>query len=294
MAKKNSSAPFSMEIPHLKPGQKGSDWRGLYIAATLLLEETQKIGYLPIAVDRTPADQKWAFAAAEKDKLADALDELELRLDGKKNRFQAMGDFFNLQPSRPVTSETLSEFFFGVREAGIAANVTNDLIALKFIQHIPGGNKLFTDQEDKIDTDMKESDLIGLFDEAKKRLIKVKGSNKQSEMVPVDVFHVKEPDPEPMPEWAKELKLQVLALEASLHARSSTDSTSGSEELQNSAFYAKSKNSKGTSKEVKTCSICGKSNHSAKRCYKRICTKCSGKGHDADKCATRGNRSRKG
>ena len=291
MAKKNTSTPFSMEIPHLKPGQKVSDWRGLYIAATLLLEETQKIGYLPIAVDRTPADQKWAFAAAEKDKLADALDELELRLDGKKNRFQAMSDFFNLQPSCPVTSETLSELFFTVREAGIAANVTIDLIALKFIQHIPGGNKLFTDLEDKINTGMKESELTGLFDEARKRLLK--RPNKQSEMVPVEVFHAKEPDPEPMPEWAKELKLQVLALEASLHARSSTDSTSGSEELQNSAFYAKSKSVKGISKELKTCSICGKSNHSAKRCYKRICTKCSGKGHDADKCATRGNRSRK-
>ncbi len=52
-------AQYNLTIPHLKPEQKVKDWRMMYISATALLEEKQKIAFLPVAVDRSPADQKW-------------------------------------------------------------------------------------------------------------------------------------------------------------------------------------------------------------------------------------------
>ena len=64
---------YSLTIPHLKTNQKVKDWRLLYTSATALLEEKQSIQFLPIAVDKSPADQKWASEAAKQETLKGAL-----------------------------------------------------------------------------------------------------------------------------------------------------------------------------------------------------------------------------
>ena len=79
---------YNLTIPHLK------DWRVLYTSAEVLFGEKQAIQFLPIAVDRSPADQKWASEAAKQETLKAALYELETRLDGKKTRFVAITEFF--------------------------------------------------------------------------------------------------------------------------------------------------------------------------------------------------------
>lgn len=282
MPPKPKAQPFNMEIPHLKLGQKVRDWRVLYTASTSLLEDAQKIGYLPIAVDRSPADQKWASEAVKQETLKEALDELELRLDGRKTRLQALGDFCELRPGSKVTTENMSEFFFEALEAGKAAELTYDVIGIKFLKHVPGGAKLFSDNEDKLKKEMTEGHLIALFDVVKKKLAKRASKPEEAS----DVFLVEES--EPMPKWAKELRDQVSALESTFHSRSSTSTDSGSE--QNTAYHiSRDRYAKKSREPAKACSICGKSNHPERKCFKRVCTKCSGKGHDADKCATRGS-----
>ena len=79
----NSSIP----IPHLRNGQSVKDWRVVYAAATTVFTDEQKRMLLPIAVDRNSADQAWASKAAAKASLKEALDELEICIDGKTLSF---------------------------------------------------------------------------------------------------------------------------------------------------------------------------------------------------------------
>jgi hypothetical protein len=240
-----------------------------------------------VAVDRTPADQKWATEAAKKDTLKAALDELEVRLDGKKTRFVALTDFFNLKSPKMLTPTSLSSFFFEALEAGKAAGVTFDIIAVKFLQFVPGATKLFNDNEKKITVDMTETHLIELFDVVKESTCK--SDKRSNETVEVhEVFHVN--SDEHMPKWAEQLQAEVSALKTTLKTLSSTESSATDEK----AFFYR-KDGKSFKKKTATdpCSICKKDNHSAKNCFKRVCIKCSGIGHDADKCASRYNKTKK-
>jgi len=275
---------YNLTIPHLLPGQKVRDWRPLYIAATALLKEPQQIGFLPVVVDRTPADQKWAAEAAKQETLEKALDELEVRLDGKKTRFVALTDFFNLKSPKMLTPTSLSSFFFEALEAGKLADVTFDIIAVKFLEFVPGATKIFNDNEDKITPKMEEAQLIQLFDVVKEKVCK--GDNHSNAIS--QVFHTVELE-ENVPKWAEQLQAEVSALKTSLNTLSSTESSATEEK----AFFYR-KNGKSFKKKTATpCSICKKDNHSAKNCFKRVCSKCSGVGHDADKCASRYNKNKK-
>lgn len=276
-----ASQSFQLTIPHLKPDQKVRDWRPLYTAATSLLTKAQQIGHLPIAVDRSLADQKWASEAAKKETLKEALDELQLRLDGKKTRIQAMSEFFKLQAVGSLSPANMSDFFFKVLEAGKAAALSNDVIAIKFLEHMPGGTKMFTDKEAEIKSDMTENNLIALFDYVKEKISK--RAKKPAVEIETSAFMAAEE--EPVPKWARELTAKVTALESTIgQPFSSTDSSA---EEQNRAFLAR-KEGKKFKKPHTPCGICGKDNHVERKCFKRVCSKCSGKGHDAEKCATRG------
>ena len=69
---------------------------------------------------RSTADQKWAAEVAKHETLKDALNELQIRLDGKKTRLVAMTEFFRLKPrdDKMLNQQTLSTFFFEVLEVG--------------------------------------------------------------------------------------------------------------------------------------------------------------------------------
>lgn len=276
-----TSSLFNMIVPHLKAGQMVKEWRILYTAATSTLGvgEDQKIGYLPCAVDRDQADQKWAALAAKQVSLTAALDELELRLDGKKTRFAALADFFNLKPATAIDSRNLAGYFFKALEAGKAAVVTYDVIAVKFLQFIPGGTKLFNKKEKLIKAEMTESDLIKLYDAANEELAKKYEENSER-----DEVVVMDHEDSTMPSWAKDLIAQVKALKLSVSPP--LESTSCAEDPVKT-YYVKERGGKKARKADKDpCRICGKANHSEKTCWKRVCGKCTGKGHDADQCAT--------
>ena len=277
-----TNLPFA--IPHLNPNQKVKDWRICYTASTLLLKEEQRIAYLPIAVDRSSPEQKWANEATKKESLKEALDELELRLDGEKTRLQAMSDFFDFKPDAGTSQAQLSELFFSIWELGKAAKIQNDIIALKFLQCLPVGTKVFSENENKVTNDMSDNELISLFDAASKKLAMKPMETEEATTVMLTV------EGDVMPAWAVELKKDVAALRVRLQV-SSRDNSQSEEE----ADVVKT-DLKQCKKKHRACSICGKTNHTELRCFKRVCTNCGGTGHDADRCtslskgSTNGNR----
>lgn len=265
-----------LALPHLQPDQKVKDWRISYTAATLLIQEKESIGYLPIVIDRTVSEQKWACEAAKRGSLAEALDELELRLDGKQTRLQAISAFFDLKPATTMSLSNISELFFNTWEIGKVASVANDIIALKFLQHLPVGVKLFSEHVGMIKQGMSDSELIALFDAANERL-----SRQPSVIAKLDAMVLLE-ETEPMPEWANSLQMQVTALQERLHSVTVLKGSDLEEEVYVAEEVKPVKEQSST-----TCNICGKTNHSENKCFRRICSKCSRKGHSADKCTRR-------
>ena len=262
----------------------------MYTSATALLKQPEQIQFLPIAVDRSPADQAWASKAAKHTTLKEALDELELRLDGKPTRFVAVKTFFELKPAARISLTNLSGFFFDVLEAGKSAEVTFDLIALKFLQHVPGSTKLFTDNESKIKADMTEDALIEFFDIVKSKLSRM--AKADPTFIKEEVFAVEESiqaQEETIPRWAEQLRSEVMEIKQSLQPQSqvvprSSDSCSSSTD---DAFYNNASKTKSeTAGSNNSCSICGFKNHLAKTCFKRICKSCNGRGHDAENCSS--------
>lgn len=269
MVSMTGNLPFV--IPHLKYNQSVKDWRISFTAATLLFTEEQRLNYLPIAVDRSTPDQKWAIESTKMESLKDALDELELRLDGKRTRLQAMTYFFDMKYHAQMSLDNISEVFFNVWEAGKDAVVTTDVIALKFLQLLePVGTKIFPEVKRKIKEDMSDEDLISLFDVARKKLANMRPVDTEDTLsAMVDQNTVDE-----IPTWAEELKIEVAALQERLHRCSRT------KRLPEEAVF--------TVKESKmSCSICRKTNHTEKTCFKRICSNCSGTGHDTAKCTSK-------
>ena len=259
-------------FPHLQPNQKVKHWRIGYTAATWALQEEEKISYLPLAVDRSLAEQKWACEAAKKKSLIEALDELELRLDERKTRFQAMTEFFSLKPSTNTALVDISELFFSTWDAGKLAGVANDVIAVKFLQQLPTASKLFSENEEKIKQKMSDSDLIMLFDATKERL-----ARKATESDGTDNSVMLTAETETVPKWAEELQIQIAALKARMKPVT-TSERAICEEKVSSATESRVKKIK------RTCNICGKLNHTEQKCFKRVCANCRGKGHDASKC----------
>ena len=209
---------INLAIPCLRTGQRVKEWRGVYSASTSALSEKQRIGYLPIAVSRAPSDQKWAARAAEHETLEEALNELQLRLDGEKSRFTGMSEFFNLKPTKApmLDASELSEYFFQTLEAGTDAQVSYDVMALKFLHWVPDGNKVFHKREGTIEAGMTEDQLIELYDLVKDRML---ANSQTSSLVKTAASLPMDEHDQPIPKWALDLKAQVKALSISVASR---------------------------------------------------------------------------
>ena len=215
---------------------------------------------LPRGVQRTLADMQWALEAAKCSTLEEALDELEKRLDGSKDKLTAVTDFYRLEPERqPLSADGLSVFFFKVMDAGKTAGLTNDHIAFKFLEYAPGGKKVYRDLNATIKADMKRDALLTLYDHAKEHA----PTTREMKVKEEPVFVVQEE--EKVPSWAKELQHEVRRLKRNATESVSTDETSVTSTDDN-VFYSMDK---------KTCNICKMSNHVEKDCFKRICKRCA-------------------
>ena len=205
------------------------------------------------------------------------------RIDGRPSRLVAAGNFCNVRPNEALTQANLAEYFFKVLDSGKIAGMNFDVIAIKFLQHIPHGHKAYTEWEARINAGLDEAGVMSIFDSVRNHLSRRGESANPSKDIKADVFYVQKEDV--MPHWAKDLVEEVNELKRKIaipkHHEPSSDSSCSSEQ---EVFKAETMN---------VCNICGKSNHEAKNCFKRKCKKCTDNVHDAEKCPSKFPRRKK-
>ena len=91
---------------------------------------------------------------------------------------------------------------------------------------------------------------------------------------------------EDMPAWASKFLEQIGGMKSKKYRPDTADSSTETSDDQ--VLIAKP-----GSANRDACSVCGKKNHPAEKCYRRKCANCSGLGHDADKCPSKPRRKRK-
>jgi len=281
-----AAASTSIEIPYLKKGVLVKDWKKGYLAATALLGAEQKVAILPLYVNRSSGDQQWAYKAAEKANIKEALDQLEVYLDGAKSTLNAAVEFFNLAPLDKNMTErsAISSYWFNVLDSGAAAGVAKDLIIYKFLQYAPHGNKIFEKMKDTIKPNISDDNMTKVFDEILKKLSE-KGSL-ETIKIKEEVFVTKEPDGNNIPEMIASLQEQINSLRTdyqSAEAMSDTESDSEEFEDEGPVYFTQKKKFNKKYKNM-YCSICKKNSHTAKYCNNRKCANCQGTGHDVDQC----------
>ena len=284
-----ATASTTIEIPHLKDGILVRDWRKSYLAATALLQNEQKIAILPIYVSRSTGDQNWAHKAAECNSVKDALDYLELHLDGEKSMMLKVNEFFDLRPcnmSEPLSRGDISAFWFKVLDAGENAKMSKDHMVMKFLHFAPQGRKVFERMKDTIKSDMGDEDLTKVIGEVQKRFTSEKGSRQSEVVVKTESVFVNE---EPVLEMVGRLQKQIDELKEGMLTQDSnevenwdcgTDNSSDEEEADERVVMF----NHVRPKQEMFCSICKKTNHTAKYCNKRQCFNCKGLGHNASEC----------
>ena len=92
--------------------------------------------------------------------------------------------------------------------------MTYDLIALKFLEQIPGAAKLFSENETELEGNMTEEKVMALFDKVKERLQK-KERMETKEKDEVFLSAVTEK----VPWWAEELQEDIASLKALISKR---------------------------------------------------------------------------
>ena len=82
-----------------------------------------------------------------------------------------------------TNTSTISSFWFKVQDAGKELGVTNDLVAYKFLQHVPNGSKVYEKLKETIKTSMMEQDMTVALNEAQNKVSNYSGNIKFKEEV---------------------------------------------------------------------------------------------------------------
>ena len=143
-----------INIPHLSEGDKIKDWKKTYLAASSILDEKQQIALLPVYVGRTSGERDIAHICAKKTTINDALTELELLIDGTPSRMVLLNRFWDL---KPVTKDFkgLTSFFFTLQSDAKLAEIPNDVMFLRFLNFVKGGDTFFNQKETELVSTMK-------------------------------------------------------------------------------------------------------------------------------------------
>jgi hypothetical protein len=277
----------AIEIPHLAKGQKIADYKKIFLASTATLKDEQQRACLPIYVHRTEGEKQLAYSAAAKTTLTLAFKFLEDFIDGSPCIFTESTNFFAMKPKHDQSMDAIRSYYFELLEVSTRAEISRDVFLKRFFTNIPGGKKLFDDSKAKIKNDMSVDDVMNLFKELIPKLEK-KVSGKESPSIKDEpfVFPIQNKEEDSvMPRWAKDLHNEVNQLRAKF---ASSESGFGDDEEVNAehsmfAFGKSGNDYKGKDKSS-GCNICGKQGHDPQSCFKRECSKCHGKGHDADVC----------
>ena len=275
-------ANASIMVPHLAEGQKVKDWRRMYLAATALLTEDQKIALIPVYVSRNAGETDIAHICAQKKPLKAALDELELLIDGAPSRMIMLNRFWELKPaSRDFNG--LTSFFFTLQAGAKGARVPNDVMLLRYLNFVPNGEKFFAQNEDTITEDISDEDSLTVFKKIQTKLVRnehdASGMAVKKEKDDSFIFNVE--DGNEMPKWAENMQKEL----SEIKEKMTEDQAGVADDKDSGVFYGY--NGQQKSRTGPRCYNCNKIGHIASRCYSKKCKCCGGVGHDEEKCPSK-------
>jgi len=288
----------NVPIPHLGQGQLVSVWVKDFLTATTMLNmnDGQRIQLLPMYMSRTPGEKALAESVSEHTVFKDAIDEIKKLIDGEPSEIQLMKEFYDIQA--PQGGDCTS-VYFELYSKGTAAGVPTNMMFMRFLTFFKAGDKFYSDHKSEIKADLTKAQLLKLFGEFKTVVDKQKLPT-AIKVEKEEMYHaVAEED---MPSWARDLQDQLSNIRHEIRENrgNEEESVESSEAEESEAYYYNEKSkkkqffdqsqSKGDrhqnkgDRSTKKCKICKKTGHSPENCYKRICSKCDGKGHSDFEC----------
>lgn len=276
-------------IPHLAPGQLVKDWRRRYLAATATIEDEQRKQMIPAYVHRSEGEVLLAEAAIGEDTLIKALNELEDLIDGVVGKVARVNEFWALKPISKSYTDLVGYFFLLQNEAALA-EISNDMLLMKYLHAVPDGDKIYESSKESIKADMSEDDVKAIFKIVKHKLEttnKVSHCSRDNVLVKTekidkdDVFTAEEKTPL----WAAQLQEGMLELREQVENMKGVEyeDSSCSENDETNVLYNKSTMKKKKLDKWK-CWVCHDKGHFSKQCPKRRCLRCGKEGHHEKRC----------
>ena len=84
-----------------------------------------------------------------------------------------MNEFWALKPTSKSYIDLVS-YFFSLKNKAAFAGITNEMLVIKFLDAVPGSEKIFESNKDIIKADMKISAVTEIFKAVQSKLAKVK------------------------------------------------------------------------------------------------------------------------
>ena len=266
-------ATVTIPVQPLRNGQTIEEWRRCFVSSVALLKEEQAISLLPMYVCRNRSEQLLAEVAAKKEKLDEALDELQLLIDGETSPFTWMDRFCSAKPDDPTCTASLLSFFYELMSFAEKAGIPHTQAVIRYLNVIPKGEQVYTKIKSSVKDSMTAAEVNELF-----RVIRPMLEPERNEPI-TEVFLSNSTTDE-----VADLKSQLAKLSKQFNEAFGTPgSETESLKDESEAYFQKRGNHKKT-----ICKICKKKGHESAACFHRVCEKCEGKGHDADVCPSKG------
>ena len=281
-------------IPKLQPGQKVRDWRRLYIAATALVTEKQQINLLPAYGARDAGEILIAESCTAKTTIVAALNELESLIDGTLTPLNSFKDFWACKPVKNGYNELIA-FYFVLTNEGKAAKIPNDMVMMRYLNFVPGSEKIFKDHKELFVAAMTTANMAQVFTDVKKKLTTTQsrdnnGLERQIKQETNEyVFAAEEEEDEKPPAWARSMMEELNYVKKQVF-----DDTDDNQVLYNSP----SQNFKGQGgnrpNQKYRCWTCNRIGHRAEACRERLCSNCGMRGHHEKDCYSKKGKEREG
>ena len=139
----------TVEVPHLKPGQKMKDYKRLFKAATVGYKDNEKLGCLAVYIHRTDGEKELAYQASEKTTLDAAFTFLEELIDGPPCEFLQAEEFFAMKPNG-TSMDAVRSYFFELYEVSKSAKMPTDVFIKRFLSNVLGGKKLYDSNKTRL------------------------------------------------------------------------------------------------------------------------------------------------
>jgi hypothetical protein len=207
---KYKSMLSTVEVPHLKPGQKIKDYKRLFKAATVGYKDADKLGCLAVYIHRTDGEKELAYQASEKESLDAAFTFLEELIDGPPCEFLESEEFFKLNPKGPSV-DAIRSYFFELYGVSKSAKIPTDVFLKRFLSNVSGGKKLYDSNKEAIKTGLSDDEIVTVFKSIMEKLRKrteeeVKEAKEESFVFSYDQSTKVS---EAVPQWAKNIQEEL-------------------------------------------------------------------------------------